>query len=360
MISRLSRQVKHARIPRLALSHQGKAPGGTHEQPATATELRTAGRRRLTQHQHIVELDIARTSYDAACGPCWGAATTSLPTLAGPGCAASPAARRAGRLRGRPRVLRPPVQRPRAPAPAVGRGTAPRHPRPAVVDRAHGAGLASATAVDRYGWPLPVAGQRFRTGGGPHRAGRGRRAGRASSAPRALVRTSTRRAPTSGSACPAATPSTARRAARRAALPVAAADLRAGGRLSMRYGRPAIEAAHARPGVPPLDRADVELFDLIDEIASDQRHRVDGVSLEAGRDRAGRQLLDAARLESDRANTVAAPRLGLGCPAGRYLPRLHLGLARIRRRRRSRRSGFPQRDRPSERGTASGRLATAI
>jgi len=93
---------------------------------------------------------------------------------------------------------------------------------------------------------------------------------------------------------------------------------RVGGRLSMRYVRAQIEAAHARPGVPPLDRADVELFDLIDEIASDQRHRVD-VSLEVG----DLVLVDSYstlhRLESDRANPQLL-RVWLTLPAGRNLP----------------------------------------
>jgi hypothetical protein len=93
---------------------------------------------------------------------------------------------------------------------------------------------------------------------------------------------------------------------------------RAGGRLSMRYVRAQIEAAHARPGVPPLDREDVELFDLIDQIAADERHRVD-VRLEAG----DLVLVDSyATLHMFGAETTPAPqllRLWLTLP-GRELP----------------------------------------
>lgn len=92
-----------------------------------------------------------------------------------------------------------------------------------------------------------------------------------------------------------------------------------GGRLSMRYVRAQIETAHARPGVPPLDRADVELFDLLDEIAADERHRVD-VGLEPG----DLVLVDSYstlhKLSADTAPTPQLLRLWLTLPAGRDLP----------------------------------------
>jgi hypothetical protein len=94
---------------------------------------------------------------------------------------------------------------------------------------------------------------------------------------------------------------------------------RVGGRLSMRYVRAQIEAAHARPDVPSLDPADVELFDLIDEIASDERHRVD-VDLEPG----DLVLVDNySTLHMLDAGTAANPqllRLWITLPAGRELP----------------------------------------
>ena len=94
---------------------------------------------------------------------------------------------------------------------------------------------------------------------------------------------------------------------------------RVGGRLSMRYVRADIEVAHARPGVPSLDRADLELFDLIDAIASDEQHRVD-VRLEPG----DLVLVDSYstlhRFTADAGTSPRMLRLWLTLPAGRDLP----------------------------------------
>ncbi len=92
-----------------------------------------------------------------------------------------------------------------------------------------------------------------------------------------------------------------------------------GGRLSMRYVRADIETAHARPDVPSLEDADIELFDLIDEIAADERHHVD-VSLEPG----DLVLVDSySTLHMLAADTGTNPhllRIWLTLPAGRELP----------------------------------------
>ncbi|MFI7005034.1 TauD/TfdA family dioxygenase [Streptomyces sp. NPDC050145] len=60
-------------------------------------------------------------------------------------------------------------------------------------------------------------------------------------------------------------------------LPALAAPLahRAGPRFSLRYDRRRIEAAQGRPGVPPLTREDVELFDLLDAAAASPALRLD-------------------------------------------------------------------------------------
>ncbi|HET6654563.1 MAG TPA: TauD/TfdA family dioxygenase [Nocardioides sp.] len=94
---------------------------------------------------------------------------------------------------------------------------------------------------------------------------------------------------------------------------------RAGGRLSMRYRRDEIEAAHARPDLPSLGSADLDLFDLVDEIASDRRYRVD-VQLDAG----DLVLVDNySTLHMLGAENQASPqllRLWLTLPTGRDLP----------------------------------------
>ncbi|MER7576867.1 TauD/TfdA family dioxygenase [Streptomyces sp. NPDC126514] len=54
-----------------------------------------------------------------------------------------------------------------------------------------------------------------------------------------------------------------------------------GGKLSMRYHRRYLESAQRISGVPRLERADVELFDLVDEAACSPRHRLD-LDLEPG------------------------------------------------------------------------------
>ena len=94
---------------------------------------------------------------------------------------------------------------------------------------------------------------------------------------------------------------------------------RVGGRLNMRYRRDEIEAAHARPGVPPLGRADVDLFDLVDEIAADRRHRVD-VQLEAGDLVLVDNYSTLHMIGADTAPTPQLLRLWLTLPAGRDLP----------------------------------------
>jgi hypothetical protein len=62
------------------------------------------------------------------------------------------------------------------------------------------------------------------------------------------------------------------------ALPLASWS---GGRLSMRYNRCYLESAQRFPDVPRLERADVELFDLIDELAGAPELRLD-VDFEVG------------------------------------------------------------------------------
>nr|WP_272922501.1 TauD/TfdA family dioxygenase [Streptomyces sp. SID5785] len=56
---------------------------------------------------------------------------------------------------------------------------------------------------------------------------------------------------------------------------------RDGPHFSLRYDRDAIEAAHARPGAPPLTRRDRALFDLVDPVAADPAFRLD-LDLAAG------------------------------------------------------------------------------
>ncbi|WP_328874300.1 TauD/TfdA family dioxygenase [Streptomyces sp. NBC_00287] len=66
--------------------------------------------------------------------------------------------------------------------------------------------------------------------------------------------------------------------------PYAAAPLavrRGGGALSMRYNRCYLESAQRFPQVPRLEPADVELFDLIDEVAGSPEFRLD-IDLRAG------------------------------------------------------------------------------
>ncbi|NBE52956.1 TauD/TfdA family dioxygenase [Streptomyces boluensis] len=62
-----------------------------------------------------------------------------------------------------------------------------------------------------------------------------------------------------------------------AELPYLAVPLAAwhAGRLSMRYHRSSLESAQRFPGVPPLEPADIELFDLIDELAQSPELRLD-------------------------------------------------------------------------------------
>jgi alpha-ketoglutarate-dependent taurine dioxygenase len=62
------------------------------------------------------------------------------------------------------------------------------------------------------------------------------------------------------------------------AAPLAA---RPGGALSMRYNRCYLESAQRFPQVPRLEPADVELFDLIDEVAASPEFRLD-IDLQAG------------------------------------------------------------------------------
>ncbi|MFF8913308.1 TauD/TfdA family dioxygenase [Streptomyces sp. NPDC015032] len=54
-----------------------------------------------------------------------------------------------------------------------------------------------------------------------------------------------------------------------------------GGKLSMRYNRCYLESAQRFPDVPRLQPADVELFDLIDELAESREFRLD-IDFEAG------------------------------------------------------------------------------
>ncbi|WP_406005154.1 TauD/TfdA family dioxygenase [Streptomyces sp. NBC_00637] len=54
-----------------------------------------------------------------------------------------------------------------------------------------------------------------------------------------------------------------------------------GGKLSLRYHRRYLESAQRFPGVPRLEPADVELFDLIDRLAASPEYRLD-VDFEAG------------------------------------------------------------------------------
>ncbi|WP_327434617.1 TauD/TfdA family dioxygenase [Streptomyces sp. NBC_01236] len=56
---------------------------------------------------------------------------------------------------------------------------------------------------------------------------------------------------------------------------------RPGGALSMRYNRCYLESAQRFPQVPRLEPADLELFDLMDEVASSPEFRLD-IDLEAG------------------------------------------------------------------------------
>jgi hypothetical protein len=65
--------------------------------------------------------------------------------------------------------------------------------------------------------------------------------------------------------------------------PYVAAPLatRQGGALSMRYNRCYLESAQRFPQVPRLEPADVELFDLIDEVAGSPEFRLD-IDLQAG------------------------------------------------------------------------------
>ncbi|MFI7409711.1 TauD/TfdA family dioxygenase [Streptomyces sp. NPDC049627] len=65
--------------------------------------------------------------------------------------------------------------------------------------------------------------------------------------------------------------------------PYAAAPLavRKGGALSMRYNRCYLESAQRFPQVPRLEPADVELFDLIDDVAGSPEFRLD-IDLRAG------------------------------------------------------------------------------
>jgi hypothetical protein len=56
---------------------------------------------------------------------------------------------------------------------------------------------------------------------------------------------------------------------------------RPGGTLSMRYNRCYLESAQRFPQVPRLEPADVELFDLIDELAASPEFRLD-IDLQAG------------------------------------------------------------------------------
>ncbi|MEU9796193.1 TauD/TfdA family dioxygenase [Streptomyces sparsogenes] len=53
------------------------------------------------------------------------------------------------------------------------------------------------------------------------------------------------------------------------------------GRLSIRYDRLLVESTQRFPEVPPLEAADIELFDLLDELAESERFRLD-LDLEVG------------------------------------------------------------------------------
>ncbi|OMI36749.1 hypothetical protein SPAR_23566 [Streptomyces sparsogenes DSM 40356] len=53
------------------------------------------------------------------------------------------------------------------------------------------------------------------------------------------------------------------------------------GRLSIRYDRLLVESAQRFPEVPRLEAADIELFDLLDELAESERFRLD-LDLEVG------------------------------------------------------------------------------